>query len=700
MKKLIALLALLSTVASAQTNSTWLLQGQKLKPLPSIGTVYLDTQRLGIGTNAPGTKVDIQDLTPLVDPSVSIATGNGATGLLVTAGTTSAIRTDSTSNTGLASIQIYQQGVGDGIKIQKTNVAGKHILFVNSEGNELGLSVPPTGLTDHNLILPADDGDVDDCLKTDGAGNLSWLTCTAGGVVPPSEGGTGVANNDASTLTWSGANAVTFTTTAPTSVTLPTSGTLYGTDSVVSPADGGTGVSNNTLATLTRVGNHALTLTTSGTTDVTLPTTGTLATLSGTELLTGKTLASPTVTSQLLLQNLAGDQPTLKFSEDPDNGTNVVITRAPATLGADWTWTLPSDDGDADEFLQTNGTGFSTWEPIDASTDISTGQLPLARGGTNRSMTADAGAIAYSDSDSMEFTAAGTTGQYLKSNGTGTPTWSAVDLASSSVTGVLSLANGGTNGTDAAVNGGIVWSNATGYKISTPAGTTSDWVLSGGAGSPTMASTTTTAKIFDVTTDSTPVTITGDDTQTANIFTVEADGGADSITVNGDDDVTGANVVIKGTATDDEAAAGYVGEIVAASRDFGSLLTLSTNVTANVTDTPGSSITLGAGDWDMSGAICYDSAGGASISNLDYGVSVDTAELPPTSAIAVSVANEIRFTDGQTTAVWTAARTKCFTIPAYRVSLAASDVFYLVARAVFTVADVHVWGSFQARRVR
>lgn len=46
---------------------------------------------------------------------------------------------------------------------------------------------------------------------------------------------------------------------------------------VVIPANGGTGVSNNNAATLTRVGNHALTLTTTGPTSVTLPTSGTLA---------------------------------------------------------------------------------------------------------------------------------------------------------------------------------------------------------------------------------------------------------------------------------------------------------------------------------------------------------------------------------------------------------------------------------------
>lgn len=47
-----------------------------------------------------------------------------------------------------------------------------------------------------------------------------------GGVLPPSLGGTGVANNNAATLTRSGNHALTLTTTGATNVTLPTSGTL------------------------------------------------------------------------------------------------------------------------------------------------------------------------------------------------------------------------------------------------------------------------------------------------------------------------------------------------------------------------------------------------------------------------------------------------------------------------------------------
>lgn len=49
--------------------------------------------------------------------------------------------------------------------------------------------------------------------------------------------------------------------------------------------------------------------------------------------------------------------------------------------------------------------------------------LPLSKGGTNKNMTAIAGGIVYTDSDSQEVTAAGISGQVLQSNGSSAPSW-------------------------------------------------------------------------------------------------------------------------------------------------------------------------------------------------------------------------------------------------------------------------------------
>lgn len=93
-------------------------------------------------------------------------------------------------------------------------------------------------------------------------------------------------------------------TAAPSwsALTLSNSASVTGT---LSAANGGTGVANNSAATLTRSGNHALTITTSNTTSITLPTSGTMATLAGSESLTNKKLGS--LTSNGLVTTSGGD---------------------------------------------------------------------------------------------------------------------------------------------------------------------------------------------------------------------------------------------------------------------------------------------------------------------------------------------------------------------------------------------------------
>jgi len=83
--------------------------------------------------------------------------------------------------------------------------------------------------------------------------------------------------------------------------TLGTIGTGVWQGTVVGPTYGGTGVNNGSKTitlggSFTHTGAHTLGLTTTANTSVTLPTTGTLATLAGTETFTNKTLTSPTIT--------------------------------------------------------------------------------------------------------------------------------------------------------------------------------------------------------------------------------------------------------------------------------------------------------------------------------------------------------------------------------------------------------------------
>lgn len=67
-------------------------------------------------------------------------------------------------------------------------------------------------------------------------------------------------------------------------------------------------------------------------------------------------------------------------------------------------------------------TGVVSAGNVDLTTEV-TGVLPLANGGTNKNMTAANGQVAYSDADSLELTTGGTTGYALTYNSGGAPTW-------------------------------------------------------------------------------------------------------------------------------------------------------------------------------------------------------------------------------------------------------------------------------------
>ena len=58
-----------------------------------------------------------------------------------------------------------------------------------------------------------------------------------------------------------------------------------------------------------------------------------------------------------------------------------------------------------------------------STTQITSGTLPIANGGTNATTTPTSGAVAYGTGTAYGFSAAGTSGQFLISGGTGSPTW-------------------------------------------------------------------------------------------------------------------------------------------------------------------------------------------------------------------------------------------------------------------------------------
>jgi hypothetical protein len=73
------------------------------------------------------------------------------------------------------------------------------------------------------------------------------------------------------------------------------------------------------------------------------------------------------------------------------------------------------------------------------------GNISLAGSGTNKNMTAVNGGIVYTDADSMEVSAAGSSGQYLVSGGAGAPTWATVAPGSLQVAVIKDEKTSGTS---------------------------------------------------------------------------------------------------------------------------------------------------------------------------------------------------------------------------------------------------------------
>ena len=163
-----------------------------------------------------------------------------------------------------------------------------------------------------------------------------------------------------------------------------------------------------------------------GTSAVTIAIDSTVATLTGTQTLTNKTIAAASNTiSGLTNANLSGSagitNANLANSSVTINGTAVslggsaTVTAAAGTLtGNTLNSTVVTSSLTA---VGTIATG--TW----AATDVG-----LAHGGTNASLTAVNGGVVYSNASAMAITAAGTAGQALLSAGAGAPVWTTLSL--------------------------------------------------------------------------------------------------------------------------------------------------------------------------------------------------------------------------------------------------------------------------------
>lgn len=140
---------------------------------------------------------------------------------------------------------------------------------------------------------------------------------------------------------------------------------------------------------------------------------------------------------------------------------------------------------------------------------------------------------------------------------------------------------------------------------------------------------------------------------------------------------------IKGTATNDSATAGNVGQVSTSTVTIASGTSLTTATAANIR-----TLSLTAGDWMVSGNVNFG-ATTATVTGTSAGISSTSATLPTDgtevySGVQVTVVSE----------------TDSVTLPAKEISLASTTTIYLVGKSTFSAGSVKAGGSITAVRIR
>lgn len=274
------------------------------------------------------------------------------------------------------------------------NNAGSLVLkeLAASGTDSVSIHAPNNLGASYTLVLPSDDGSSGEVLTTDGSGNLSWSVVSGGG---GSGGGdvTGQSSSvDSEIVLFSGTGGKTIKRATGTGVVHSTSG-VYSVANVnlASEVTGVLPIANGGTNSSTSLNNNRIMQSVSGAiveasgitsgrvlisdangipthSSVTTTTLGYLdATSSIQTQIDGKVAkAGDTMTGNLIMDN----EKEIRFREASGSGTNYAAIKAPATLAADYTLTLPVDDGSANQFLKTDGSGVLSWANPAGSGDV------------------------------------------------------------------------------------------------------------------------------------------------------------------------------------------------------------------------------------------------------------------------------------------------------------------------------------------
>ena len=173
--------------------------------------------------------------------------------------------------------------------------------------------------------------------------------------------------------------------------------------------------------------------------------------------------------------------------------------------------------------------------------------------------------------------------------------------------------------------------------------------------------------------------LTGDVTSSAGaVSTTAAATQANIVTLS-----KSTGVAVHGTNTNDSASAGYVGEVKDAGVTFSSAVSISNNTLTDV-----GTVSLTAGDWDVSAHICF--TGASATTGQELYVSTSTGSPSGSSSRYSQIF-------GEQTSV---GEDQCLTLNPFQVSISSTTSYYLVGNYIYSAGTGKIYGNLHARRMR
>jgi len=303
---------------------------------------------------------------------------------------------------------------------------------------------------------------------TNASGQVTSVTNTSISIAPSQINATipnsGLTNSsltvNGTLISLGGSGAITATASNALTIGTGLSGTSYNGSTPVTVAIANTAVTagSYTIGNFTVNAQGQLTAasnaSTTGSGNVVLATSPTLVTPN---LGTPSTLVGTNITGTASALNIGGNAATATSATSATSATNlsggttyalpyqsgvgatsflasgtanqVLITNGSSSAPS-WTSSITLTSGSFGTLYTTGLTGYlygNGASVVTASTTIPTsalsGQVSLANGGTNANLTAVAGGVVYSGASALAITAAGSSGQFLQSTGSGAPIW-------------------------------------------------------------------------------------------------------------------------------------------------------------------------------------------------------------------------------------------------------------------------------------